>query len=814
MSLAAALRALASGRFAGRLRFGRSAGASRPPVSAEMSTPAGASQVVDQRPTPAAENRPWLTGHFVLPELTSVVAVTSLAVIAAVLRLWRLSAVGFRGDEAVYAGQAALLAHTHGMDRWFILASRGNSNFFVFQWIVAQVYRIFGVSDTAARVVSASFSTLTVIAVYGIGRLLYGRRAGFLAGLILAVSGYAVGLGRLALLDSTAAFFVTAAMFCLLKWHIGGRTRWLAGFGIMTAIAMQAKVTSVLVLPIALVFVAVSGDWRHRLQRRALLALGVSLVAFAPAAIQIVHHGGQLTRFLATSTNRVSGVSWSFYLGQLWQAEGLLMFAILVLALVWSVVRRDRRDLLPGIWLVLFVLFLQLYPLKGFNYLLPAIPPLALIAGRCSSEPVGWLIRHARARLTIPAVVAAAAVTLLLCASQFTALRTAIDDENSAGMREAAYWLRAQGAEHAGSMTLSHGSGQYVLSFYGGIDAYPYGRFRIATVLPGGQLMQSKAGPGSVPLDWVTKWPAQLIEQGRVSYLIYNTRPLDDPPEQNQVSDTVTERQFRSLIQAFSGRLVHVVYEHHEARVYIYRVTKNLAKPALSSTVIGNRVVLTAKGFLAGSAITVSYHGSVVAHGTTNDRGVAQLNLAIPDPGQSQYHVVVTDAEGNTASMTGLPSSKLVYTVESDLVKVYGVRFTPHSRIRLTYGLQALGSTIARPDGTFSWSFRLPSTTHTHYRIRARDDVGHVAWAIGLEPPSVAFAELGNKASVTGAHYLPNSTVVLAYHGVNVATALSDNAGAFRTSFDVPPGALPGYQLVAIDPIGRRASVVGLDYKR
>jgi hypothetical protein len=259
---------------------------------------------------------------------------------------------------------------------------------------------------------------------------------------------------------------------------------------------------------------------------------------------------------------------------------------------------------------------------------------------------------------------------------------------------------------------------------------------------------------------------------------------------------------------------VHVVYEHHEARVYIYRVTKKLAKPTLTSSVIGNRVVLKARGFLAGSPITVSYHGSIVARSTTNDAGAAQVDLAVPDPGQSQYHLVVTDAEGNTASMTGLPSSKLVYTIEKDLVKVYGVRFTPHSSIKLTYGLQDLGSTVARPDGTFRWSFRLPSTTHTHYRIRARDNVGHVAWAIGLEPPSLAFVEVSNRASVTGAHYLPNSTVTVAYHGQNVATVLSDNAGAFRTSFVVPPGALPGYQLVAVDPIGRRAGVTGLDYKK
>jgi 4-amino-4-deoxy-L-arabinose transferase-like glycosyltransferase len=654
-----------------------------------------------------------------------------------------------------------------------------------------------------------------VVLVYLIGKLLYGRRSGFLAGLILAVSGYAVELGRLALLDSTVTFFVTFAMLCLLKWHLSGRTRWLAGLGIMTAIATQAKVTSILVVPIAVVFIVVTRDWRRLRLRQSLLALVLSLAALTPVAVQVLARHAQLASFLSASSKRASGVAWYFYLSQLWQAEGLLMCVVLGLGVLMTALRGDARDVLPSIWLVLFALFLQLYPLKGFNYLLPAIPPLALLAGRALSDPLGRLTRNARTLVGArPAVLAAAGTGLLICAAQFPAVRTAMADESSAGMREAAYWLQAQGAQRAGAIALSHGSGQYVLSFYGGIDAYPYGRFRIATVLPGGRLIQSSARGKQVPLDWVDVWPARLIQQGQVSYLVYSTRPLDDPPEQNQVAGTVTERQFRSLIQSFGGRLVHVVYWHHEARVYIYRVSKRLAKPTLHAAVVGNHVTLTGAGLVADSPVTLSYHGGVIAHGRTNAEGTASVNVPIPDPGQSQYHAAMTDAEGNTASTTGLPSSKLVYTLSGDVVRVYGVRFTPHSKIRLSYGLTDLGVTTAQPDGTFRWAFRIPSTTHTRYRIRARDDAGHVAWAIGLQPPSLAFVETANKAAVTGAHYLPNVAVKLTYHGRDVATAQTDNAGAFHASFDVPQQALPIYQLTAVDLIGRHASVTGLAYKK
>src|SRR6266511_1482557 len=61
--------------------------------------------------------------------------------LAASLRLWNLGGVGFRGDEAVYAGQSAVLSGAQAMRRHFILLSRGNSNFLLYQHAVALVFR-------------------------------------------------------------------------------------------------------------------------------------------------------------------------------------------------------------------------------------------------------------------------------------------------------------------------------------------------------------------------------------------------------------------------------------------------------------------------------------------------------------------------------------------------------------------------------------------------------------------------------------------------------------------------------------------------
>jgi hypothetical protein len=754
-----------------------------------------------------------------LPRLSSTTwtlfSVGAIAVTAVALRVWRLTAVGFRGDESVYAGQAGLLAGVDGMSRWFIAASRGNSNFLVYQWLVSLTYRVVGISELSARLTSAVFSTLTVLLVYVLARQIYGRREAGWAALVLAISGYAVSLGRLALLDATACFFVTAALCCLAQWQRSGSWRWLALMTAATALAMQAKVTTVLVIPVVCLVLVVSRDWRRLSAQHVVGALLVGAAALVPAAVQLFSNKGGLLTFLHSSTQRASAVPWHYYLKVLWSAEGAVMCGVLLFGVGAAVVWRTPANLIPLVWLAVFALFLQAYPLKAFNYLLPVIPGLALLAGRALAVGLQRLSRRWSWRPALWVTTGAAVVAL--CAAQVIPDRQVVLDGSSAGMREAAHWLQSQNAARAGAMTLSHGSGQYVLSLYGGIDAYPFGRFRIATVLPGGEVVQTssqggdngKVG-GGLPTDWVDDWPARLIEEGKVSYLVYKTRPLDDPPEQNQIAGTITERQFRSLIQQYGGQLVHTVYWHHEARVYIYRVTKRLAAPQVDVESVGGRVKVHASGFVMNSPLTLTYHGDVVARTTADQAGSASVEIPTPDPGQSEYHLSVSDAEGDAASVTGLPSAKLLYTVDRGVVRLFGIDFQPRSVVSVSYGNEPLGIAHTNTSGSFTWTFALPKNTHPRFRIRASDQGGHTASATGLATPSIAFAATGREAVVTGAHYMPGGSVKLTYRGRVLARPRVDRQGAFRVTVQLPSWTRPAYRLLGVDSIGREAYVTGL----
>jgi Dolichyl-phosphate-mannose-protein mannosyltransferase len=742
----------------------------------------------------------WTRIPFGRPEMIVLAVITT---VAALLRFWDLGRTGFRGDEAVYAGQAAVLAGDQGMDRHFILASRGNSNFLLFQEVLSLVYRVVGVGDVTARVVSATMSVATVVVVYFIGRLLRGPRVAACAAVVLALSGYAVGLGRLALLDSTAALMVAVSLLFAVLWQRTPRALWLCALFASVALAVQAKVTTGL-LAVAFAIALLLLQWWRELDRRSLgLAVLAGLVALVPAFVQVSANANIMWDFLKTSLHRASPVPWYYYLSTLVSYDGLVFVVILLAAVVAGAIRSTRRDVVIWAWVGVFTVFLIAYPLKAFNYVLPLLPALAVLAG------IGL------ASITVPRVrpaYLAAAATVVGLGVSAPNLAAAVEDDSSAGMREAALWIKDNTAPGDGVMTLSHGSAQYVIPFYSGHDGYPYGRFRLDTVLPGGSVVSAPVtSRGQLPIEWVSGWPQKLIGDGRVNYLIYVTNPLDDPPEQDQFVGTMTQRDFRGLIEGYGGQLVHTVYYHHEGRAFIYRVTKRAPRPTVDFAPASiDHLRVTGRGFAPLAAVSVTYHGSPVATTKTDGNGLVDLTLAMPDRAQLAYHLVLTDAQGNAASTTGLPASSVSYVSEDGKLTVTGRSYTPGSAVTVYYHEKAIARARAGKDGTVVIRVPLPASSQSRYRLRLTDDEGRTAWATGLAAPVMKASLEGTTVKVSGDNFLPDSSVAVGYHGVSLGRASTDSAGTFTATMRLTVPLRAGYRLVVTDPAGRRASVVGL----
>ena len=111
-----------------------------------------------------------------------VLAATAVAVLAAVLRLWNLNALGFNSDEAVYVGQAAAIAGDPALRGLFPVF---RAHPLLFQMAISLIYRV-QVSDLAPRLLAVAFGLGTVLAGYAAAARIYGRRAGMVAALLPA----------------------------------------------------------------------------------------------------------------------------------------------------------------------------------------------------------------------------------------------------------------------------------------------------------------------------------------------------------------------------------------------------------------------------------------------------------------------------------------------------------------------------------------------------------------------------------------------------------------------------------------------------
>jgi hypothetical protein len=428
---------------------------------------------------------------------------------------------------------------------------------------------------------------------------------------------------------------------------------------------VQAKVTGVLVILVALICVlGMRAVPKLRVRDLAAAAL-VFAACMTPVLIQFISNSDQFLQFLHDSSARVTKVPWHYYLDKLGHFNGYPLLFVWALGIAVALGRRRRADQLLLACVLVLGVFFQAYPLKAFNYLLPAIAPLSILGARGLCTASSWALRKARgAGRRTPRgdyVVAPLAAAAVLLAVSLPATVDAARTDSYYGLREAGKWLNENTPPDAGVMTLSKGSAQYALSFYAHRDAYPFGRFRLATIFPGPKVRSPRPDPGGGPSrDWIDYWPPRLIKNRQVSYLVYYTDEGDDPPEA-PIVESEQQKTFRNFIEAYGGQLVYTARRQHEGRAWIYRVSELLAQPKISFRRIGDAVQVKGEGFRFNSRVRIYYHRVPRGYFDTDANGSFTAKFRFPFRVNRLYWLVAIDQAGNVASSTGLtPSGKVV----------------------------------------------------------------------------------------------------------------------------------------------------------
>ncbi|MEU4569481.1 glycosyltransferase family 39 protein [Micromonospora sp. NPDC023956] len=323
---------------------------------------------------PVGADRP-ATGH----RATVLGVLTVIAALAAVVRAWQLDALGFNSDEAVYAGQAASLA---GNPRYADLFPVFRAHPMLFQALLSPFFRV-GEADVAGRVVVVVLGVATVLAVYPLGARLYGRRVGLVAALLLAVMPYHVVVTRQVLLDGPMVLFATLTLYCLVRFVQGQRLVWYLATAAMLGLTMLTKETSVVLAGGVYAFLALTPMVRRPV-RATLVALPVLAAIFAvhPLSQALAGRSSTGRNYLVWQLFRRPNHPMDFYLDNVPAAVGPLVLAVALGGLWWARRRRSWRETLLLAWIAVPVVFFTLWPVKGFQYLLPVAVPVVLLAAR------------------------------------------------------------------------------------------------------------------------------------------------------------------------------------------------------------------------------------------------------------------------------------------------------------------------------------------------------------------------------------------------------------------------------------------------
>jgi MFS family permease len=190
-------------------------------------------------------------------------------------------------------------------------------------------------------------------------------------------------VSRQVLLDGPMTFFATLTLYMLARFGNTHRSLWLYAAGGSMGLTFLSKETSIVMVGSIFVFLALSAEVRTRL-RDIIISFLIMAMVIAPFPISLMLAGGSSTgrNYLIWQLFRRPNHPWDFYLTTVPTAIGILVIiaAFAGLILLWKEFSWREKLLLS--WIIVPFTFFEIWPVKGYQYLLPIAIPLALLAGR------------------------------------------------------------------------------------------------------------------------------------------------------------------------------------------------------------------------------------------------------------------------------------------------------------------------------------------------------------------------------------------------------------------------------------------------
>jgi 4-amino-4-deoxy-L-arabinose transferase-like glycosyltransferase len=346
------------------------------------------------------------------PRISSLARISWVILIVATLCVCyfsHLGAIGFVGpDEPRYAWIARDMAETGD---WVTPRLYGKPWFEkppLFYWGAALSFKLFGVSEAAARLPSAISALLATLALAWLALRLYGAETARWLLLLLPTTVGMIGFSHAASTDMPFSGMLTIAMVCAAvvlglvrdeNTPILPRTPWLALilFGFFLGLAVLAKGPAAIILFGGAVFLwaLFTKRWPDAFRLFHPVALASFCLTALPWYILCARRNSDFFRIFIIEHNFKRYLTPEFqHIQPLWYYAPILFLAVLPWSAVfiWGAiaggiqVARDKHLSVSVTfllcWAVFCILFFSISQSKLPGYILPAIPPLGLLMGR------------------------------------------------------------------------------------------------------------------------------------------------------------------------------------------------------------------------------------------------------------------------------------------------------------------------------------------------------------------------------------------------------------------------------------------------
>lgn len=270
----------------------------------------------------------------------------------------------------------------------------------LFYWLQAASIKMFGLNEWALRLVTALMGVLGCLITYAAARNLYGRRAGWMAALILATSFLYFAMSHFITIDITLSVLLAASLFSFLlgtRASPGQRRNYF--MWAMYALAALATLTKGLIgtiLPGAVIFtwILLGNHWRDLKTYCLPTGILLWLVITLPWHILVQLHNPeffdfyvlkqQFARYLTDYADRAKPIWYLpfFLLGGLLPWTTYIWQAVREYWPSWRLRQSQPIEWFLLLWAGLIYAFFQLSKSQLPPYILPVFFPLAVLAGR------------------------------------------------------------------------------------------------------------------------------------------------------------------------------------------------------------------------------------------------------------------------------------------------------------------------------------------------------------------------------------------------------------------------------------------------